>query len=120
MTPGLSLQRTGSVARKELLHIIRDPMTLFFSLFVPIVEMFMLGYAIDTNVRHVRTVIFDQAQTQESRELLREFVNSEDFSIIDRVYTAEELRNTIVAGKARVRLEIRGVCWRRRRGWRSG
>jgi ABC-2 type transport system permease protein len=94
------------VARKELLHIIRDPMTLFFSLFVPIVEMFMLGYAIDTNVRHVRTVVFDQAQTQESRILLRSFENSEDFTIVRYVFTDNELTEAIVAGQARVGIKI--------------
>ena len=52
------------------MHIFRDPMTLFFTLFLPDLELFMLGYAIDTNVRHVRTVILDQAGTQESRQLL--------------------------------------------------
>ena len=46
-----SLLRVWSVARKELLHILRDPQTLFFTLFVPVLELFMLGYAIDTNVR---------------------------------------------------------------------
>jgi ABC-2 type transport system permease protein len=101
-----SAQRLFSVARKESLHILRDPQTLFFTLFIPIVEMFMLGYAIDTNVRHVRTIVFDQAQTQESRELLREFVNSEDFSIIGEVYTDEALRKGIVAGKARIGIKI--------------
>src|SRR6516164_5381507 len=101
-----SIQRTLSVARKELLHIIRDPMTLFFSLFVPILEMFMLGYAIDTNVRHVRTVVFDQARTQESRNLLLSFVNSEDFTIVRQVFTDEELNRAIVAGEARVGIKI--------------
>src|SRR5947199_1042985 len=89
-----SVQRAVSVARKEVLHIIRDPMTLFFSLFIPIVEMFMLGYAIDTNVRHIRTVVFDQAQTQESRVLLQSFINSEDFDVVRMVYTDEELNAT--------------------------
>jgi ABC-2 type transport system permease protein len=95
-----------SVARKELLHIIRDPMTLFFSLFIPIVEMFMLGYAIDTNVRHVRTVVFDQARTQESRTLLKSFENSEDFTIVGQVFTDAELSGAIVAGRARVGIKI--------------
>lgn len=103
---GFSLQRTLSVARKELLHILRDPMTLFFSLFVPILEMFMLGYAIDTNVRHVRTVVLDQARTQESRELLRGFVNSEDFDIVAEVFTDQDLHRAIVAGQARVGIKI--------------
>ncbi|HVJ79628.1 MAG TPA: hypothetical protein VNC50_01050, partial [Planctomycetia bacterium] len=59
-------RRTLSVARKEMLHILRDPTTLFFTLFIPVIEMFMLGYAIDTNVRNVRTVFWDAAKTQES------------------------------------------------------
>src|SRR5438132_14007512 len=103
--PG-TIQRLASVARKEFLHIIRDPMTLFFTLFIPIIELFMLGYAIDTNVRHVRTVVFDQADTQESRALLRQFENSEDFSIQQRVFTDEALRSAIIGGKARVGIKI--------------
>src|SRR5437762_5891098 len=101
-----ALQRIASVARKELLHIIRDPATLFFALFIPIVELFMLGYAVDTNIRHVRTMVFDQARTQESRELLRGFTNTEDFTIVGEVFTDEELTRAIVAGKARVGVKI--------------
>jgi ABC-2 type transport system permease protein len=102
----LPAQRVASVARKEFLHILRDPMTLFFTLFIPIVELFMLGYAIDTNVRHVHTVVLDQARTQESRELLRGFTNSEDFSIVGEVFTDQALTEAIVAGKARVGIKI--------------
>jgi ABC-2 type transport system permease protein len=101
-----TLQRVGSIVRKEMIHILRDPATLFFALFIPLVELLMLGYAIDTNVRHVRTVVFDQARTQESRALLREFTNSEDFSIIDQVCTDKDLTGAIVAGKARVGIKI--------------
>lgn len=84
----------------------RDRATLFFALFIPILELFMLGYAIDTNVRHVRTVVFDQAQTQESRALLRRFENSEDFDIVDYVTSDAELSRAIVAGKALVGIKI--------------
>src|SRR5262249_4058542 len=101
-----TLQRTLSVARKELLHIRRDPMTLFFTLFLPVVELFILGYAVDTNVRHVRTVILDQAGTQESRTLLQRFESSEDFKIVGRLFTDEEMSQAIVAGKARVGIKI--------------
>lgn len=101
-----SLQRTASVARKEFLHIIRDSATLFFSLFVPIVELFMLGYAIDTNVRHVSTVVFDQARTQESRQLLRSFENTEDFTIVGEVFTDQEMSQAIISGRAHVGIKI--------------
>jgi ABC-2 type transport system permease protein len=101
-----SLQRTASVGRKEMLHVLRDPATLFFALFIPIIELLMLGYAIDTNVRHVATVVYDQAQTQESRQLLDGFTNSEDFKIVGRVYSDPELKEAIVAGRARVGIKI--------------
>jgi ABC-2 type transport system permease protein len=68
--------------------------------------LFLLGYAIDTNVRHVRTVILDQAGTQESRQLLEKFENSEDFTIVARVFSDAELSRTIVAGKVRVGIKI--------------
>src|SRR5260370_10496612 len=106
MPTTFSLQRLASVARKEFLHIIRDPMTLFFTLFIPIIELFMLGYAIDTNVRHVHTVVLDQARTQETRELLRSFKNSDDFTIVTQVFTDETLSQALVAGEARVGIKI--------------
>ncbi len=102
----LPVQRVASVARKEILHVLRDPATLFFALFIPVLEMLMLGYAINTNVRHVRTAALDQARTQESRELLRSFTNSEDFRIAEEVFSDEELVAAIVAGRCRVGIKI--------------
>jgi ABC-2 type transport system permease protein len=95
-----------SVVRKEFLHIIRDPTTLFFSLFIPIIELFLLGYAIDTNIRHIPTVIFDQAGTQESRMLIDRFTNTDDFDVVGQVYTDDALRESIIAGRAHVGIKI--------------
>lgn len=103
---GFSSQRTFSVAQKELLNILRDPTTLFFSLFIPVLEMLMLGYAIDTNVRHVRTVVFDAAQTQESRTLLRSFENTDDFDIVKYVFSDLAMSEEIIAGRAAVGIKI--------------
>src|SRR5262245_38637561 len=106
MRTSFSMQRLFSVARKEFLHIIRDPATLFFALFIPVLELFMLGYAINTNVRNVRTVVYDAANTQESRQLVQAFENSGDFLIIRRVLSEAEVGEMIVAGKARVGILI--------------
>jgi ABC-2 type transport system permease protein len=99
---GDSFLRTFAVARKELLHILRDPQTLFFTLFIPVLELFMLGYAIDTNVRNVRTVFVDHAGTQESRQLLEKFEKTNDFRIVAHALSDVEARQMIVAGTARV------------------
>lgn len=101
-----SLQRIGSVGRKELIHILRDPATLFFTLVIPIVEMFMLGYAINTNVRDVRTVLFDQCRTQESRQLIQAFKNTNDVKIVAEVFSDEEMHRWIVSGRARAAIKI--------------
>src|SRR4051794_22932953 len=101
-----SWQRMLSVARKEMLHIFRDGQTLFMTLFFPIVELMMLGYAIDTNVRDIKTVVLDQDRTQESRELIRQFENTHDFKKVQEVYSDEELQNAIVQGGAKVGIKI--------------
>jgi len=103
---GNAFLRTFSVARKELLHILRDPQTLFFTIFVPVLELFMLGYAIDTNVRNVRTVIVDYAGTQESRQLIEKFEKSQDFKVVRQAWNDEVASQMIVAGEARVGIII--------------
>src|SRR5262252_6907596 len=52
---------------KEALHLRRDSMAIMFALAVPILEMIILGYAIDTNVRQVKTVVYDQTGIMERR-----------------------------------------------------
>jgi ABC-2 type transport system permease protein len=94
------------VLRKEAIHIRRDAMALFFTLFMPTMQLFMIGFAINTNVRDISTVIYDSAKTQESRRLLDRFVNSDDFKIDTSVNSDAELNREIVSGRARVGIKI--------------
>lgn len=107
------LQRFGApfsgmlpVLRKEAIHIRRDPMALFFTVFIPVLQLLLLGTAINTNVRRIATVVRDEARTQESRRLLDRFVNSDDFQIVYNATSDEELNREIVAGRARVGIKI--------------
>jgi ABC-2 type transport system permease protein len=106
MNTSFSFQRTYAVARKEFLHIIRDPATLFFALFIPVLELFMLGYAINTNVRFISTVVLNQCQTEESKRMIRNFENSKDFRIIKEVQTEADMNWMIVSGRAKVGIKI--------------
>ena len=106
MATPVELRRTFAVARKEMLHILRDPTTLFFTLFIPVIEMFMLGYAIDTNIRDVRTVVWDESRTQESARLLKRFEYSGTIKITGVVHSQEELNRAIIRGEARVGIKI--------------
>src|SRR5438128_12694381 len=79
------------VLRKEAIHIRRDPMALFFTVFIPVLQLLLLGFAINTNVRDVATVVYDAAQTQESRRLIERFVNSGDFKVVANVMSDDQL-----------------------------
>lgn len=101
-----SWQRIRYIAYKEMLHILRDPQTLFFTLFIPIVELFLLGFAINTNVRDMRTVVVDFCNTQESRRLIDQFENSGDFKVVERHQSEQAAYASIVAGRAQIGIVI--------------
>ena len=96
----------GAVVYKEILHIRRDYRTVFFALFVPVVQMIVLGFGIDTNIRQVKTVVFDQDGRQASRELVDRLRNSDTFRIIGYVQSDQELNDAIISAQARVGVKI--------------
>jgi ABC-2 type transport system permease protein len=95
-----------AVFYKEVLHVRRDPGTLFFSLVIPLLQMFVLGFGIDTNVRQVHTVVYNADGRQESRELLDRLKNSDTFHVIRYVNNDRDLNDAIISGKARVGIKI--------------
>lgn len=96
----------GAVFYKEVLHVRRDFATLFFSLIIPLLQMLLLGYGVDTNVRQINTVVFNQDGRRESRELLNRMQNSDTFHIIRYVSSDRDLNDMIIAGRARVGIKI--------------
>ncbi|HKD11025.1 MAG TPA: ABC transporter permease [Thermoanaerobaculia bacterium] len=101
------------VLKKEAKQMIRDRGTLQFAMLVPALQLVLFGL-IDTNVHHVRTAVFDQSRTQESRQLLNDFINTSYFDIVVEPGSHAALRETIVAGNASVGIEIPPDYARRR------
>ena len=66
----MSILRTLTVARKELFHIVRDRRTLAVMFLIPIVQLFLLGYAATTDVDHLRTAVLDGDKSADSRALI--------------------------------------------------
>lgn len=91
---------------KEFTVVLRDPMTLFFMLFPPLIEMIAFGFALDNDVKHMATVVYNQDKTTESRKLLDMFVNTETFRIVRQVNSIEELTAEIRRGHAYVGIQI--------------
>ncbi len=108
-----------AVFYKETLHMRRDSMAIMMALVVPIMEMIILGAAIDTNVRQVKTVVYDQSGvmdaggapgsapgSSQSRALLDRFRNSDTYRIYKYVHSDEELNDEMMAGRAHVGIKI--------------
>src|SRR3954468_1543376 len=101
---------------KESLHLSRDSMAIMFALLIPIVEMIILGAAIDTNVRQVKTVVFDESGlmehadnkdgSQSSRALQDRFHSTDTFKIYKYAPSDTELTHEMVAGGAKVGIKI--------------
>lgn len=96
----------SAVFYKETLHVRRDFATLFFSLIIPILQMLLLGYGIDTNVRQINTVVYNADGRRESRELLDRLRNSDTFHLIRFVNNDKDLNDAIISGKCRVGIKI--------------
>src|ERR1017187_82992 len=96
----------GAILYKEFLVVFRDPLTLFFMFFPPLLQVVAFGFALDTEVKHIATLVFDEDRTRESRELIDHFVNTGTFRVVGQVRSIPELGEAIRRGQAYVGLQI--------------
>ena len=75
------IRRTLTVARKELIHIVRDSRSLVVLFLIPVVQLFLLAYAASTDVEHLRTAVLDADHTIQSRELVDAYRASNYFDV---------------------------------------
>jgi ABC transporter DrrB family efflux protein len=94
-----------AIAWKEFLHVIRDPATRFV-LLIPVFQLVVFGYAIRLEIENIPTVIVDQDNSVESRELISAFQNTRTFEVSERAYDLNAARQLIIAGDARVGLIV--------------
>ena len=98
--------RISSIIRKEFLQLFRDPRTLALAVVIPIVQLFLLGYAATSDVRNISLAVWDQSKTPESRQLLDAFRAADYFTIDYMVNSSDEYQKLIESGDARVALVI--------------
>lgn len=102
----MKLQRLLAVAKKEFIHVIRDWRSLFLSLAIPVILIMLFGYALTLDLRKVPTVVWDQSQSAQSRDLLSLYSGSPYFSIIGYYDNYKALQLDLDRGKAMVAIVI--------------
>jgi ABC-2 type transport system permease protein len=100
------LSRLYGIIAKEFIHLRRDPLAVTLALFVPVAMLFIFGWAINTDVKHVPTAVFDQSGSVEARTLLEALENSQYFDVRHWARSHRELTRMIDDGTAKVGVVI--------------
>ncbi|MCA9168138.1 MAG: ABC transporter ATP-binding protein/permease, partial [Planctomycetales bacterium] len=95
-----------AVLIKEFFHIRRQPATLFFMLVVPVMQTIIFGWAINTQIEHIPTAIFNLDGRRASRELIEAFVNTRQFAIVEHVHDESSFRHALTSGRAKVGVRV--------------
>jgi len=70
-----------AIAQKEFIHVMRDRRTLMLLILMPIMQMMIYGYGINTDVKHLPTYVYDQDRSYLSRRLINAFTQSDYFEV---------------------------------------
>ncbi|MCB8816982.1 ABC transporter permease [Desulfosporosinus shakirovi] len=95
-----------AVLRKEFLHIRRDRASLIMAIAMPIGMLLLFGYAVNTDVDHLSTVVWDQSQTADSREFITSIRNTQYLDPDAFVQGYLQIEGYLDSGKARVAVII--------------
>ncbi|HWO11826.1 MAG TPA: ABC transporter permease [Polyangiaceae bacterium] len=100
------LSRTLVIARKELLQLRRDRLTLAMMVALPLVQLLLFGYAINTDVRHIPTLVYDADQSAASRDLARSLEATGFYDLVGAARDHGEIARAFAAARARAALVI--------------
>ena len=100
------MRRLKALIVKEFIQVFRDRITLAMMAGIPVMQLLIFGFAINTDVKHLRTAVLDQARTQESRQLLDEFRGSMYFDMVKTVHSFAELNEAVGRGDVKVGIAI--------------
>jgi len=89
---GFSLKRLRSLLRKEWIQVRRDPMTLRLIIALPIMQLFLFGYAINTNPKHLPTGLLAAEHSKYQRTILAALQNTGYYDIRPMASEAEAER----------------------------
>ncbi len=98
--------RLRSLIRKEFIQIRRDRRTLILVLIIPIMQLFLLGYAATNDVRNVPLAVYDQDRGVAARLLLDAYRAADYFTLSYEASSEAELRGLLDSGKARAGMII--------------
>lgn len=102
----MKLRRIKAISVKESLQIIRDPRSLMIALLIPIMQMFMLGYGINLDIKHIPLCVLDREGSQNSQDLLKRFAASAYFSLQKAAASYAEIERDLDDGTCSIAIIV--------------
>lgn len=94
-------QRLIALVLKESMQLLRDPRTLMMIFGLPLIELFLFGYAVSLTVYHIPTAVVNQSQDAKSRDFIQALVNSQYFDIAQSLQSEQDVLQAIDAGQVK-------------------
>jgi len=100
------LGRIAAIAAKEVVQLRRDRLTLGMVVGIPALQLVLFGYAINTDIRHLKAAVADQARTGMSRRLMAAVEASQVADVVALVNTSSELGELLRRGRVSIGILI--------------
>lgn len=110
---GLSWNRVVAVFIKEFKQLTRDRITYAMMLAIPVVQLTLFGYAINTEPRHLPTAVLMQEDSRHARSITAALTNSAYFDIVAQARSPAELDRLLRNGQAQFAVTVPGDFSRR-------
>jgi ABC transporter DrrB family efflux protein len=91
-----------SIVTKEFLHLRRDSATLLLALVIPVIQLTIFGFAVNFDIRHIRTVVVDLDRSRESRQYVQSLTNTQYIEVVSVAASPPEGELALRDGTARV------------------
>jgi drug efflux transport system permease protein len=102
----MTLRRVKAVAKKEIIQILRDPRSLMVVLLMPLMQMALLGYGVNLDIKHVPICVFDREGSQQSQALMKAFQASLYFRIVETERDYAGVKRAIDGGRCKMAVAI--------------
>jgi ABC-2 type transport system permease protein len=98
--------RIKAIAKKELIQIWRDPLSLAMAFLMPVLLLLIFGYAITLDVNNLTTIVYDLDKSSVSREFVSELMASGYFTVVRNAVRPREIDDYLDSGNARIAVSI--------------
>jgi ABC-2 type transport system permease protein len=102
----MNIHRMRAIAEKEMIHIMRDPRSLIMAIVIPLLLLFLFGYALTLDVDNVPLAVLNMDGTQMSQRFVDRFEKSRYFSLRLVAGNYRELQSSLDEGRCLIGLVI--------------